>query len=413
VRPACDALYISKLEPWSEYLTGKMGKAPKPLWDPLSFAITEAHQRGLELHAWFNPYRARYNNNNGVAAATHISKTQPALVKSYARYQWMDPAEPKATAHSLAVILDVVRRYSVDGVHIDDYFYPYPVKDTKGKWKDFPDSASWKRYKGKLTRADWRRDHINRFVQRLYNEVKKIRPTVKVGISPFGIWRPGHPKQIKGLDAYDALYADARKWLNEGWLDYCAPQLYWRIEPKAQSYPVLLKWWAGENKKRRHLWPGNNSAKAKLWKADEFIKQIGITRKERAATGNIHWNVSSLTKDLGGLATQLQKTTYREPALVPASPWLDKLPPMPPKIAIHPGPKPGQFLLDWRKNHREPIARWAFQMRINGKWSTMIFAGQQMTAILNLNGPRVPDAIAITAIDHAGNASAPTVFSRR
>ena len=413
VRPACDALYVSKLEPWSEFLTGEMGKAPSPAWDPLAFAITEAHKRGLELHAWFNPYRARYSRTHGTVASTHISKTQPAVVKSYAGYQWMDPAEPKATAHSLAVILDVVRRYAVDGVHIDDYFYPYPVKGDKGKWKDFPDGASWKKYKGKLTRGDWRRDHINRFVQRMYAEIKKIRPTVKVGISPFGIWRPGHPQQIKGLDAYEALYADARKWLNEGWLDYCAPQLYWRIAPKAQSYPVLLKWWVGENKKQRHLWPGNNSAKVKLWKTDEFIKQIGITRKERGATGNIHWNVSALTKDLGGLATQLQKTAYREPALVPASPWLDKLPPLPPQIKIHPGPMPGKILLDWRNPRREPVARWTFQMRINGQWTTMIFPGQQRIAILNLNGPRIPDAFALTAIDHAGNASAPAVFSQR
>jgi len=413
VRPACDALYVSKLEPWSEFLTGEMGKAPSPAWDPLAFAITEAHKRGLELHAWFNPYRARYSRTHGTVASTHISKTQPAVVKSYAGYQWMDPAEPKATVHSLAVILDVVRRYNVDGVHIDDYFYPYPIKSDKGKWKDFPDSASWKKYKGKLSRADWRREHINRFVQRLYAEVKKIRPTVKVGISPFGIWRPGHPKQIKGLDAYDALYADARKWLNEGWLDYCAPQLYWRIAPKAQSYPVLLKWWVGENKIQRHLWPGNNSAKAKLWKADEFIKQIGITRKEPGATGNIHWNVSSLTKDLGGLATQLQKTTYREPALVPASPWLDKLPPLAPKIKIKPGPKPEQLFLNWNSKRRKQIARWAFQMRINGQWSTIVFHGQQMTAILNLTGPRIPDAFALTAIDRAGNASPPAVFSRR
>ena len=176
---------------------------------------------------------------------------------------------------------------------------------------------------------------------------------------------------------------------------------------------MLLKWWVGENKKQRHLWPGNNSAKVKLWKTDEFIKQIGITRKERGATGNIHWNVSALTKNLGGLATQLQKTTYREPALVPASPWLDKLPPLPPQIKIHPGPMPGKILLDWRNPRREPVARWTFQMRINGQWSTMIFPGQQRIAILNLNGPRIPDAFALTAIDHAGNASAPAVFSQR
>lgn len=413
VRPACDALYASKLEPWSEYLTGKMGKAPNPAWDPLAFAITEAHKRGLELHAWFNPYRARYKSPLGSAADSHISKTQPALVKSYAGYQWMDPADPKAAARSLEVILDVVRRYAVDGVHIDDYFYPYPVKGADGKWQPFPDDASWKKYRGKLSRADWRRSHIDRFVQRMYTEVKKIRPTVKVGISPFGIWRPGYPKQIKGLDAYNALYADARKWLREGWMDYCAPQLYWRIEPKAQSYPVLLDWWSGENKKRRHLWPGNNSAKAKLWKAEEFIKQIGITRKHRGTTGNTHWNVSALTDDLGGLATQLQKTTYRQPALIPTSPWLDKVPPRQPQIQIHPGPMPGKILLDWRNHRREPVVRWTFQIRVNGQWSTMIFPGSQQFVVLNLNGPRIPDAFALIAIDRAGNASSSAVFKQK
>ena len=387
--------------------------APEPVWDPLAFAITEAHKRGLELHAWFNPYRARYKSPLGPAAASHISKTQPALVKSYAGYQWMDPADPKAAARSLEVILDVVRRYAVDGVHIDDYFYPYPVKGANGKWQEFPDDTSWKKFRGDLPRADWRRSHIDRFVQRMYTEVKKIRPTVKVGISPFGIWRPGHPEQIKGLDAYNALYADARKWLREGWMDYCAPQLYWRIEPKAQSYPVLLNWWAGENRKRRHLWPGNNSAKAAVWKADEIIKQIGITRKSPGATGNTHWNVSSLTDNLGSLATHLQRTAYRQPALIPASPWLDKVPPMAPQIAMKPGPQPGKITLDWRNHRREPVARWAFQMRVNGQWSTMIFPGSQQVVVLNLNGPRIPDAFALTAIDRAGNASAPAVFRKR
>ena len=413
VRPACDALYVSRLEPWSEYLTGKMGQAPKPAWDPLAFAITEAHRRGLELHAWFNPFRARYKSPKGIAAATHISRKQPTLVKSYGGYQWLDPAEPAAQAHSMAVILDVVRRYAVDGVHIDDYFYPYQVRDTKGKLVDFPDDASWKKYKGKLSRGDWRRDHINSFVQRMYAEVKKIRPWVKVGISPFGIWRPGYPKTIRGLDAYDSLFADARKWLNQGWLDYCAPQLYWSIESTGQSYPKLLRWWAGENKQRRHLWIGNNSAKVNPWKADEILKQITLTRKEHGPTGNIHWNVSALMHNRGGLATQLAKTAYREPALVPASPWLDKLPPQRPQVSTKPAAKPDQLLLSWAGHRREPVARWVFQMRIQGQWTALIFPGAQTTALMNITGSAAPDAFALTALDRAGNASAPAVYSRK
>ena len=182
----------------------------------------EAHKRGLELHAWFNPFRARYKSRVGAASSTHISRKQPRLVKSYGGYQWLDPAEPAAQAHSLAVILDVAQRYAVDGVHLDDYFYPYP----DSKRTSFPDETSWKRSKAKISRKDWRRMHINHFIKRLHTEIHKVKPHVKFGISPFGIWRPGYPKQIRGLDAYDELYADARLWLREGWLDYCAPQLY-------------------------------------------------------------------------------------------------------------------------------------------------------------------------------------------
>ena len=203
----------------------------------------------------------------GPAANRHISRTHPQLVRSYDGYQWLDPAEPAAAAHSLKVILDVTRRYDVDGIHIDDYFYPYPAANRA----PFPDEASWKTFQGDMDRKDWRRMHINNFIKRLHTEIHKIKPHVKFGISPFGIWRPGYPKQIKGLDAYGTLYADARLWLREGWLDYCAPQLYWRSIPRS-SYPVLLQWWHEQNPKRRHLWPGNNSAKVEPWPATEILK---------------------------------------------------------------------------------------------------------------------------------------------
>jgi len=244
VRPACDALYASRIEPWSEYLTSTMGQPPEPFYDPLDFAVEEAHKRGLELHAWFNPYRARLLAAGSPAAPNHVSKTRPQLVRQYGKYLWLDPGERAVQDYSLSVIMDVVNRYDVDGIHFDDYFYPYKEKDAEGKELDFPDDASWRRFGagGKLSRDDWRRENVNLFIERVYKSIKAAKPWVKFGISPFGIWRPGNPPQIKGFDAFAELYADSRKWLANGWVDYFAPQLYWPIDPPDQSFPVLLRW---------------------------------------------------------------------------------------------------------------------------------------------------------------------------
>ena len=254
VRPMADALYESKLEPWSEFLTGESGKNPG--YDPLAFAVTEAHARGLELHAWFNPYRARHPSGKSPPTSDHITKRRPDLAKPYGTHHWMNPTHPEVMDHSLAVILDVVKRYDVDGVHIDDYFYPYKEKDAAGAIIPFPDDDTWAKYTGKLTRDDWRRDAVNTFVARMYKDVKAAKAWVKVGNSPFGIWRPGHPTGIAGLDQYQELYADAKLWFNEGWVDYFSPQLYWPIAQEKQSFPKLLGWWVGENTHKRHLWPG-------------------------------------------------------------------------------------------------------------------------------------------------------------
>jgi len=232
VRPACDALYASPIEPWSEYLTGAMGKAPQPFYDPLTFAVEEAHKRGLELHAWFNPYRAAHPSAKSPIASNHISKTKPSLVRRYGKHLWLDPGEKEVQDYSLSVVMDVVRRYDVDGVHFDDYFYPY--KESEG---GFPDDASWKRFGagGKLSRDDWRRENVNTFIRRVYETIKAAKPWVKFGVSPFGIWRPGNPSSVQGLDAYQELYADSRKWLQNAWVDYFTPQLYWRIIAPRQS----------------------------------------------------------------------------------------------------------------------------------------------------------------------------------
>ena len=320
VRPMADALYASKLEPWSEYLTGAIGKAPEPFYDPVEFAVKEAHARGLELHAWFNPYRARHPSATSPTPDDHIVKARPDLARPYGKHYWMNPTHKDVQDRSLAVILDVVRRYDVDGVHMDDYFYPYKEKDADDKIIPFPDDDTWEAYQkagGKLKRDDWRRKAVDDFVERLYREVKKAKPHVQVGISPFGIWRPGHPPGIAGLDQYAELYADAKKWLNEGWVDYFSPQLYWPIKQEKQSFPKLLKWWADENPKGKQLWPGLYTSRVtggeKSWPASEVVEQIKLIRAQPGASGAIHFSAKALMKNTGGIADAL-KEVYREPA---------------------------------------------------------------------------------------------------
>ncbi|MFM7320510.1 MAG: glycoside hydrolase family 10 protein [Armatimonadota bacterium] len=340
VRPACDALYSSDREPWSEFLTGEMGRDPG--WDPLAHAVSAAHARGLELHAWFNPFRARPAGRTGPVDPSHVCARRPEWVRRYGNQTWLDPADPEVQRHSLDVILDVVRRYDVDGVHLDDYFYPYPEKDAAtGEPIEFPDGTEWKRYRdagGTLMRDDWRRAHVDSFIERLYMETKAIRRDVRVGISPFGIWRPGNPAQIRGLDAFASLFADSRKWLRLGWLDYCAPQLYWRIDQTAQSFPALLAWWTNQNPSGRHIWPGLHTSKHS---STEIEYQTKVTRGTAGAGGNVHFSAKSLlagaVDDPSCAAGHLATTVYREHALPPPSPWLgETVPPEPTGVRLDP-----------------------------------------------------------------------------
>ncbi|MEK7685551.1 MAG: family 10 glycosylhydrolase [Verrucomicrobiota bacterium] len=406
VRPACDALYASKLEPWSEYLTGQMGRPPAPFYDPLAFAVTQAHERGLELHAWFNPFRARHPSGKSTVAANHISHSRPGLVRSYGRQLWLDPGEKDVQEHSLAVILDVARRYDVDGVHLDDYFYPYQEKDASGKMLDFPDDRSWKNYVaggGKLSRADWRRENVHRFIKTLHDRIKAEKPWVKVGLSPFGIWRPGFPKQIKGFDAYEGIYADSKQWLANGWLDYFAPQLYWAIAPPEQSFSALLKWWADENKRSRHLWPGIASTKVGgAWRPEEIFQQIQISRQ--LSNGHIYWNMGSLMRNKAGWADLLAQAVYAEPALVPASPWLDDKPPGKPQFTLTNAAVSGEATIHWQPTGEEKPWLWLVQTKTAGQWRTEILPGNR-TVKPNEAVRVLPEVVAVTAVDRCGNAS--------
>jgi uncharacterized lipoprotein YddW (UPF0748 family) len=314
VRPASDALYLSTKEPWSEFLSGKAGVSPG--YDPLAFAIEQAHARGLELHAWINPFRAAVHANDKLPA-NHVAREHPEWVRRFGKQLWIDPGEPKARAYVIDVITDIARRYDVDGIHLDDYFYPYPLKSGAAS---FPDTSSWERHglKSGLSRADWRRENINDFVHSMYHAVKATKPRLRVGISPFGIWRPGVPPTIKaGVDSYSQLFADSRKWLAEGWVDYLAPQLYWSIEPAKQSFPVLLDWWRAQSH-GRPVWPGIATERIGSERpAREIVRQIELTRRDTPWPGQIHWSMKALMRNQGGIDRLLESGPYAEKAQLP------------------------------------------------------------------------------------------------
>ncbi len=415
IRPAADALYASKIEPWSEYLTGAQGRAPVPFWDPLAFAITEAHARNLELHAWFNPYRARHTDAKSPLSRTHIARTHPSLVKPYAGYLWMDPGEPAVRARTMRVVLDVVKRYDVDGVHIDDYFYPYPENDRRGRAIVFPDDRSWKRYVregGTLGRADWRRRNVDLLVQALDEGVHKSKPWVRFGISPFGIWRPGYPTQVRGLDAYEKLYADARKWLREGWVDYFTPQLYWPTTKREQAYPALLDWWVGENVMGRHLWPGNFTSRAGgvgsgAFSVGELVEQIRVTRLQNGATGNVHFSMRSFLTNQAGMNDTLLVGPYATPALVPATPWLKAAAPPLPTVRLNETPTGTRLLL--RTTGSAVPWQYAIRLRTDTAWITMVVSGS--TTSWAIPKGTSPTSLSVVSLNRVGTESSPVTVT--
>ncbi|MBW3572316.1 MAG: family 10 glycosylhydrolase [Gemmatimonadetes bacterium] len=409
VRPAADALYPSDLEPWSEYLTGQAGRAPDDGYDPLRFAVEQAHARGLELHAWFNPYRARHPSAKTEHSAEHISRVRPDLVRQYGPYLWMDPGEPEVRARTLAVVLDVVRRYDIDGVHIDDYFYPYPVTDTTTRQPiDFPDEPSWRRYVeggGRLSRSDWRRENVNTLIQELYRGIHREKPWVRFGISPFGWWRPNHPRGMgTAFDQHEQLYADARKWIREGWVDYYTPQLYWAISRPDLSYPVLLRWWVEQNVHGRHMWPGNFTSRVpREWRAEEITDQVWVTRGMPGATGNVHFSMKAFMQNPDSLNERLLRGPYREPALVPATPWLGGRALAAPTLTLA-QPDADGARVDWEPAPGEPAFLWIVRVRRGGVWTVDVVPGAARRF-------RVPDAaaadlVAVTPVDRLGTEGA-------
>jgi len=406
VRPAGDALYPSTLEPWASLLTGTQGKDPG--YDPLAFAIQEAHARGLELHAWVNPFRAGNTADSARLSPLHLFNSRRDLIRVYGGNLWMDPGEPDVHTHSMNVVRDIVRRYDVDGIHADDYFYPYVVKNSAGQQLAFPDDVTYAKYGNGVARDDWRRANVDRFVEQLNREVHAIKPTVKVGISPFGIWRPGNPAGVNGLDAYASIYADSRKWLQQGWLDYLAPQLYWSISAPQQSFPALLDWWFGQNTAGRHVWPGLATYRVgdgtpSAFTMQEIPDQIRATRARPSGSGHILYNTTTTLKRNGSaLATALAADLYSNVALPPAFPWLDAIAPGAPVIVqnaatVSFSPAPGD-------NPRW----WVVRRRASATWTTrVLFATETSVAI-----DATVDRVLVQAVDQAGNISSATEWRR-
>lgn len=419
VRPAADALYPSEIEPWSDYLTGELGRAPDPEWDPLNFVICEARSRSMEVHAWFNPFRAHHPSSNSAISPNHVARRQPELVLEYGRHLWLDPGLDAVHDHSLSVILDVARRYDIDGVHLDDYFYPYKERDAAGKVIPFGDGRSYAAYRsrgGRLRLDDWRRDNVDRFVRRLNAEVHRVKPHLRFGVSPFGIWRPGHPRQIKGFDAYSEIYADALKWWQSGWVDYLAPQLYWKINATAQSYPVLLEWWAQKNRHGRHLWAGNYTSKVGMasagWAPREIMDQVRLTRSQPGASGNIHFSAKPLYLNRERLAESLSGELYAKPALPPESPWLQGARPASPVVKVE--SDGGGLVLRFSPAGGTAAPRnWVIQRRFGGRWEPEILPGTAGEAALpTLRGGPLPDEIAVAGVGVTG-ATGPWMTARR
>ncbi|MCM8569672.1 family 10 glycosylhydrolase [Gramella jeungdoensis] len=408
VRPQTDALYDSELEPWSYFLTGKQGKAPEPYYDPLKFWIEAAHNRGLELHVWLNPYRAHHTTGGEISESSIIKRKPELAVKLENGMWWLDPAKQGTQDHSAAVVMDLVKRYDLDGVHFDDYFYPY---DSYNNGKDFPDDDSWNTYKnnrGELSRADWRRHNVNHFIRRVYDEIKTEKPFVKFGLSPFGIWRPGYPQSITGYDQYEKLYADAKLWLNEGWIDYFTPQLYWKINQEGQSFPELLGWWERENNRNRHLWPGINVGLGGDEKnIDETINQIMITRGMLPESkGTVHWSIGPLVKH-DSLSTALKQGPYKKKTLVPSSPWLDDEAPEIPQVQTTINNE--RIQINWTHPDRDDVFRWVIYFKYEGgNWDYKILNGDLSSYSLQYivgEKKKKMEQIGLTAVDRTGNQS--------
>ena len=327
VRPEADALYASQLEPWSRFLTGVQGEAPSPLWDPMQFMIEECHKRCMEFHAWINPYRVKTALANPLAA-NHVYHLHPEWFITYGNQLFFDPALPESRRHICMVITDILTRYDVDAIHMDDYFYPYPLKGM-----EFPDDASFARYGGGFdNRGDWRRSNVNLLIKQIHETVREVKPWVKFGVSPFGIYRNQKSDPLgsktNGLQNYDDLYADVLLWAREGWIDYNIPQIYWQIGHPAADYKELVEWWA-KHAEDRPLYIGQsvmNTVKnvdPANPNRNQMVAKMALQRAYQSIQGSCQWPASAVIENAGNYADALRSEYHRYPALPPVYHFID------------------------------------------------------------------------------------------
>lgn len=341
VRPSGDAFYPSQYDPWSEYLTGRQGQPPVPFYDPLKFMIGEAHKRGMELHAWINPYRMVFNTSTSSVAANNITRLHPEWFVTYDHKKIFNPGIPQATQYLVGVVSDIINRYDVDGIHFDDYFYPYP---TAGH---FNDDAAYRQYGKGMALDDWRRSNCDSAIKAVHDAIIRYKPMIKFGVSPFGIYKNKYQdadgSDTRGTTDYHDLYADVLLWLKKGWIDYVAPQLYWPIGKQGQDYRILLDWWA-KHTYGKGLYIGHSIAYGVRENRDEYVSafsnpneypnEIKLLRQYPQVNGSLFWSNKSLFADPSGITDSLINNYYKYPALVPPMKWIDNNAPNAPEIWI-------------------------------------------------------------------------------
>lgn len=323
IRNACDAVYESNLEPWSEWLTGQQGKSPG--YDPLAFAIQECRKRNLEIHAWMNPYRAVTDIRTASLAPNHVARMRPDVLLAYGPLRLLDPGRSEVRSFVTRVVMDVVRRYDIDGIHFDDYFYPYPQKGLI-----LNDNATFLNYnRGITNRADWRRDNVNLLIEAVSDSIHRVKPWVKFGVSPFGIWKnrvssSSEGSDSRGFEAFSGNFADSRKWVDEGWVDYIAPQVYWSMGNGRANYNTIVPWWS-DNVSEQHLYIGHGVYKvnsdANWRKPLEVPNQIQYNRTFPNVQGSILFSAKTLRNNPNRVSDALLENVYQTTALIPTMPW--------------------------------------------------------------------------------------------
>lgn len=427
IRPSCDAFYGNAMEPWSEWLTGSQGAPPNPLYDPLAFIIEETKKRGMELHAWFNPYRAVVNKNSSSVHSSHVSNTHPEWIQVYDVLKVLDPGIPAVREYVVKVILDVVKRYDIQGVHFDDYFYPYPKNGIQ-----FMDSLTFVQYPNGFTdRENWRRNNINLLVKMLSDSIKTYKPWVKFGISPFGIWKNNSSDPLgsatTGFESYFGIYADSRKWMQEGWLDYINPQIYWSIGFSAARYEVLVPWWVN-NSFGRHLYIGQaaykiGSTSDPNWQNFSMMpNEIRLNRAYPDVHGSVFFSSKSITNNLGGFQDSLRNNLYKYPALIPTMSWKDSIPPNPPQNFSGIGDSIS-LTLNWEKptfasdnDSAKYFVLYRFSspdsINLNDPRKIIFISANDTTSYADhFNGSAMPQFVyALTSFDKLHNESAPVYY---